>query len=95
MLEAMAAGTPIVATSVGGIPDLISPAEGLLVAPEDPKALAGAIRATVLDREAAAARASVARARQRTQFDVESWSARYEEIYRDLIAAREPIAKRA
>jgi glycosyltransferase involved in cell wall biosynthesis len=95
MLEAMAAGTPVVATSVGGIPDLVSPAEGMLVPSEDPTALAGAIRATVLDRDAAAARASAARARQRAQFDVASWSARYEEIYRDLIAAREPNARSA
>jgi hypothetical protein len=49
----------------------------------------------VLDCDAAAARARVARERQRAQFDVASWSARYEEIYRDLIAAREPRAKHA
>ena len=95
MLEAMASGTPIVATSVGGIPDLVSPAEGLLVPPEDPKALAGAIRASVLDRDAAAARASAARERQRAHFDVASWSARYEKIYRDLLAVREPNARPA
>ena len=34
MLEAMAAGIPIVATNVGGIPDLLSSSEGMLVAPE-------------------------------------------------------------
>jgi glycosyltransferase involved in cell wall biosynthesis len=93
MLEAMAAGTPVVATNVGGIPDLVSPAEGILVPPDDPKALAGAIRATVLDRDAAAARASAARQRQRARFDVASWSAQYEEIYRDLIVARQPHAR--
>ena len=88
MLEAMAAGTPIVTTSVGGIPDLVSPAEGVLVPPEDPKALAAAIRTALDDREAAAARSRAAQLRQRTEFDVGPWSARYESIYRDLIAAR-------
>lgn len=95
MLEAMAAGRPIVTTSVGGIPDLISPAEGLLVAPEDPKALAAAIRSLVLDRDAAETRARAARERQRAQFDVASWSARYEAIYRELIAERQTHARPA
>jgi glycosyltransferase involved in cell wall biosynthesis len=86
MLEAMAAGIPIVATNVGGIPDLLSPKEALLVAPEDPQALAAAVRATLDDREAAANRARAARLRQQSEFDVGPWSARYESIYRDLIA---------
>jgi glycosyltransferase involved in cell wall biosynthesis len=88
MLEAMAAGIPIVTTSVGGIPDLVSPAEGVLVPAEDPKALAAAIRATLDDSEAAAARSHAAQLRQKAEFDVGPWSARYESIYRDLIAAR-------
>lgn len=88
MLEAMAAGTPIVATKVGGIPDLISPKEGVLVPAEDPAALADAMRAVIDDREAASVRARAAQLRQKTEFDVGPWSARYESIYRDLIAAR-------
>lgn len=95
MLEAMAAGTPIVATNVGGIPDLISPTEGMLVRPEDPDALADAMRATLDDREAASARARAARLRQKTEFDVGPWSARYESIYRDLIAARSDKARQS
>jgi glycosyltransferase involved in cell wall biosynthesis len=90
MLEAMAAGIPIVATKVGGIPDLLSSREGMLVAPEDPRALAAAIRATLDDPAAAAERARAAQLRQKTEFDVEPWSARYESIYRDLIAQRAP-----
>ena len=88
LLEAMAAGVPIVTTNVGGIPDLLSPAEGLLVPPEDPKALASAMRATLDDRAAASARARAAQLRQRADFDVGPWSARYEALYRHLIALR-------
>ncbi|HEX8246508.1 MAG TPA: glycosyltransferase, partial [Longimicrobium sp.] len=45
LLEAMAAGVPVVAASVGGVPDAVSSAEALLVPPEDPRALAAAVRA--------------------------------------------------
>jgi glycosyltransferase involved in cell wall biosynthesis len=43
-MEALAAGVPVVATRVGGLPDLVVPElNGLLVPPGDPAALAGAI----------------------------------------------------
>ena len=88
LLEAMAARIPIVATAVGGIPDLLSAEEGVLVPPGDTKALASAIRATIDDPAAAFARAQAAQRRQRADFDVEPWSARYEALYHHLLGAR-------
>lgn len=49
ILEALACGRPVVATSVGGIPEILNEECGALVAPRDPGALAEALR-TVLER---------------------------------------------
>ncbi len=43
-IEAMAAGCPVVATRVGGVPDLITDRQnGILVPPDDPEAMANAL----------------------------------------------------
>ncbi len=42
-LEAMAAGKPVIATRVGGLPEVLADAEAWLVAPDEPVALAEAI----------------------------------------------------
>ncbi len=94
ILEAMAARVPIVTTSVGGIPDLLSPMDALLVPSGDSRALASAIRAALQDASATQVRALSAQSRQRSQFDVGPWSARYESVYRDLIAARDADGSR-
>lgn len=66
MVEAMAAGLPVVSTAVSGIPELVRDGEnGLLVPPEDPQALASALLklaadAPLRDRLAAAGRDTVA-----------------------------------
>ena len=84
LFEAMATGTPIVATAVGGVPDVLSPGEALLVPPDDPSALADAIRRVWADPAAAAARARRARERLATGFALAPWLASYERIYRSL-----------
>ncbi len=94
LLEAMAARIPIVATAVGGIPALLSPAEGTLVPPDDAKALAAAIRSTIDDPASASMRAQAAQLRQRAEYDVAPWSARYEALYRHLIGARATASDR-
>jgi len=82
LLEAMAASVPIVATSVGGIPDVISAEQGVLVPPEEPAALAAAIRSVYQDRRSAARRAEAARARLAAEFSIDAWLDKYDGVYR-------------
>lgn len=82
LLEAMHASVPVVATSVGGIPHVISAREGLLVPPERPDLLAQAIRQIHSDPGAAAERAARARTTLQTQFARDPWIDAYDRIYR-------------
>ena len=66
LVEGALAGVPLVASRVGGIPEIVrDPDEALLVPPGDPAALAAALRRTLGEPEESAARAE--RAKQRAQ----------------------------
>ncbi|HKV75084.1 MAG TPA: glycosyltransferase [Gemmatimonadales bacterium] len=87
LFEAMAAGTPIVAAAVGGVPDVITTTEGWLAPPGDAASLAGAIREALADPAARAARTGAAAERLRTTYSVENWVANHAAIYREAVAA--------
>lgn len=86
LFEAMAAGVPIVAARVGGIPDVLKPSEALLVPPGEARALADAVRTIYRDPEAARGRAEAARQGLAERFAPSPWLARYEAIYESLRA---------
>jgi glycosyltransferase involved in cell wall biosynthesis len=72
VIEAQAAGVPVVATPVGGIRETVVDGEtGLLVPPGDPAALAAGIRRLLEDRPAAKAMAAEAKRRVRERYSVE------------------------
>jgi glycosyltransferase involved in cell wall biosynthesis len=81
LFEAMDACVPIVATSVGGVPDVLSPDDALLVAPENVPGLSGAIRAALGSPKHTQRRAEAARRRLRVQFAPSSWVAQYGRVY--------------
>lgn len=72
VVEAMAAGIPVVASEIGGIPELIEPGEtGLLVSPNAPVALANAIRALLADPSLRARLGAGGREAARVRFSLE------------------------
>ncbi|MEA2197594.1 MAG: glycogen synthase [Solirubrobacteraceae bacterium] len=81
-LEAMACGRAVVAARVGGLPEVVShETDGVLVAPEDPVALAGAVRRLLLDGAERRRLGAAARARIVAAFAARTVAARMAELY--------------
>jgi glycosyltransferase involved in cell wall biosynthesis len=88
VLESMAAGKPIVATGVGGIPALVKHEEhALLAPPRDPQALAQAVARLLRDRDLSERLGRNARERQLREFDLQSSVRAVEDLYEQLFAA--------
>jgi glycosyltransferase involved in cell wall biosynthesis len=84
----MAAGIPVVATRVGGVPDVVRDEEALLVPPEDAGALAAAIHQALTDRPGAVSRAARAATRVRQDYAPGPWLDRHADLYRRILAQR-------
>lgn len=85
VIEAMRAGIPVVATRIGGIPDLVVDGEsGLLVPPDDAEALANAIGSLLADRAEASRLGDVGRARS-SRFSADAVVPQIEAAYREVL----------
>ena len=83
-IEALASGRPVVATRVGGVPEVVTAEDGVVVAPGAPRAFATALAEldeAAFDPEALAARASA-------RFGLDAVAARASEIYAEVLARR-------
>lgn len=85
LLEAMAAGVPIVTTAVGGIPDVVSDAEAVLVEPGDAQGIAAGLGPILASDPSVRQRVEAARIRLDREFAVDPWVRRYIDIYRTCL----------
>lgn len=91
ILEAWAAGRPVVATRVGGVPELVRDgADGLLVPPGDPPALAAALRALLADPALARRLGEAGRARVYADYTAAAMARRVGALYERLLAGGRP-----
>jgi len=88
ILEAMASGLPVVATRVGGVPELLPPEAGILVPPRDETALAGALRRLLDDPGLRREMGRQARAHIEAHFTMQQMIAGREALLLELIAAK-------
>jgi glycosyltransferase involved in cell wall biosynthesis len=92
VLEAMAMGLPVVASSVNGTPEAVEEGvTGYLVPPGDPVRLADRLEAIAADGETRAAMGRAAREAARSRFGVERMVDRLEAVYRGAAAGAAPV----
>ena len=89
LLEAMAAGLPVIATAVGGLPELVTDGKtGLLIPPRDADALARALNRLLSDPALAKQLGTNARAHVREHFSLDRLRREINEIYAELVAKK-------
>jgi len=88
VVEAMAAGRPVIATAAGGVLDIVKDKEtGLLVPPKDAGSMAQAIQQLLENREQAQTMGRLARQDVERRFSVEQHIRTIQQVYRELFAA--------
>jgi glycosyltransferase involved in cell wall biosynthesis len=91
LVEAMAMARPVVATAVGGVPDIVLASQtGLLVPPADPAALAGAVQALLDDPARAARLGAAGRARAESTFGLGAHVDGVERVYDEVLGRATP-----
>ena len=89
IVEAMSVGLPVVASNVGGIPDIVDDGRnGILVPPGDPESLAGAVQALFDDAATYSKLSDAARATVLASFTEERMLESYSELLMVAVKAR-------
>jgi glycosyltransferase involved in cell wall biosynthesis len=95
VMEAMAAGKPMISTAVGGVPELVEDGCGLLVPPRDAQALSKAMSHMLENPSARKSMGEKSARRAVERFDLRAMTEAYEDLYRWLIANNEAQRKLA
>src|SRR4051794_16532130 len=88
LLEAMSTGLPVVATRVGGVPEIVGPDEGILVEPDSPQALADGIQELL--RNLAHYDRNRLRDRAVSEYGYDAIARRWAGLYGGLVSERRP-----
>lgn len=88
LLEAMHGEVPIVATSVGGVPNVVSGEAAILCPAGDVHGIAEGIDRILKDKETAVRKATRAKERLQRDFAVEPWARRHLDLYTSLVTPR-------
>ena len=85
LIQALAASVPVVAANVGGVPEVVGPDAGVLVAPGNPAALAAAVIGLVQDADGRRWMGKKARERFDERFEARNWVRTLGVLYRSLL----------
>ena len=92
VMEAMAAGTPVICTAVGGVPELFEDGGGgLLVPPGDAKALTRAMRRMLVSPQMRTSMGEASAKRSVERFGLQAMTEAYEDLYRTAVAKAHPL----
>lgn len=89
VLEAMMAGLPIVATSVGDIPNVVTKETGVVVPPHQPEMLAEALNDLLKDPSKRREMGKAAKDRAMREYSLDVWMRRQVQLYKDVVGSTE------
>ena len=90
LIHALSAGLPIIATNVGGIPEILGNAAGVLLEPAAPEELGLALQRLSLDPERREAMGAAGRRRFEELFEARVWARHLGEVYREVVDLSSP-----
>jgi len=94
IIEAMASGLPVIASNVGGIPELVTQNTGILVPPRDPQSLAAAMKFLLQDHRKRIEMGQAAAEKIRAEFSIDRFINHTLELYDALMADEKAVTEK-